>query len=42
MEAVYRGMLADPSGGIAELCASLGLAEAQVREGLIGSSTSTC
>ncbi|MFB6807083.1 LuxR C-terminal-related transcriptional regulator [Streptomyces sp. NPDC056387] len=34
VEAVYRGMLADPSGGVAELCASLGLTETQVRSGL--------
>lgn len=34
VEAVYRGMLADASGGVAELCASLGLTEAQVRHGL--------
>ncbi|GHG29999.1 MULTISPECIES: LuxR C-terminal-related transcriptional regulator [Streptomyces] len=34
VEAVYREMLADPSGGIAELGARLGLAEAQVRESL--------
>ncbi|WP_327735597.1 helix-turn-helix transcriptional regulator [Streptomyces nojiriensis] len=34
VEAVYRGMLADPSGGISELSARLGLTETQVREGL--------
>ncbi|MFF9341542.1 MULTISPECIES: LuxR C-terminal-related transcriptional regulator [unclassified Streptomyces] len=34
VEAVYRGMLADPSGGIAELGARVGLSEAEVREGL--------
>ncbi|MFI9064307.1 hypothetical protein ACIGQE_20950 [Streptomyces sp. NPDC053429] len=34
VEAVYRGMPADPSGGVAELCASLGLTETQVRSGL--------
>ncbi|MEU5152183.1 LuxR C-terminal-related transcriptional regulator [Streptomyces yangpuensis] len=34
VEAVYRGMLADPSGGVAELTARLGLTEVQVREGL--------
>ncbi|MFB7465025.1 LuxR C-terminal-related transcriptional regulator [Streptomyces sp. NPDC056224] len=34
VEAVYRGMLADPSGGVAELSASLGLTETQVRDGL--------
>ncbi|MEU9855363.1 LuxR C-terminal-related transcriptional regulator [Streptomyces sp. NPDC047974] len=34
VEAVYRGMLADPSGGIGELGARLGLAETQVRESL--------
>ncbi|MFE6037819.1 LuxR C-terminal-related transcriptional regulator [Streptomyces sp. NPDC056452] len=33
-EAVYRGVLADPSGGIAELSARLGRTEAQVRAGL--------
>ncbi|MGW0367082.1 helix-turn-helix transcriptional regulator [Streptomyces sp. NPDC002990] len=34
VEAVYRGMLADASGGVAELCVRLGLTEAQVRDGL--------
>ncbi|MFE9799967.1 helix-turn-helix transcriptional regulator [Streptomyces goshikiensis] len=34
VEAVYRGMLGDPSGGVAELGARLGLGEAQVRHGL--------
>ncbi|MFF2777520.1 LuxR C-terminal-related transcriptional regulator [Streptomyces sp. NPDC058052] len=34
VEAVYRGMLADPSGGIAELSTRLGLTETQVRGGL--------
>ncbi|MFE2284563.1 hypothetical protein ACFXDJ_10355 [Streptomyces sp. NPDC059443] len=34
VEAVYRGMLADPSGGVAELCVRIGLAETQVRDGL--------
>lgn len=34
VEAVYRGMLGDPSGGVAELCVSLGLTETQVRSGL--------
>ncbi|MHC6630526.1 helix-turn-helix transcriptional regulator [Streptomyces globosus] len=34
VEAVYRGMLADPSGGVAELGARLGLTEEQVRAGL--------
>ncbi|MFJ6047499.1 LuxR C-terminal-related transcriptional regulator [Streptomyces sp. NPDC092307] len=34
VEAVYRGMLADPSGGVVELCARLGLTETQVRDGL--------
>ncbi|MFF6886048.1 LuxR C-terminal-related transcriptional regulator [Streptomyces sp. NPDC012421] len=34
VEAVYRGMLADPSGGVAELAARLGRTETQVREGL--------
>ncbi|PWK72069.1 regulatory LuxR family protein [Streptomyces sp. CG 926] len=34
VEAVYRGMLADPSGGVVELCVRLGLTETQVRDGL--------
>ncbi|MGW1115957.1 helix-turn-helix transcriptional regulator [Streptomyces tanashiensis] len=34
VEAVYRGMLADPSEGIAELSTRLGLAQTQVRESL--------
>ncbi|MFA7762051.1 LuxR C-terminal-related transcriptional regulator [Streptomyces sp. NPDC048723] len=34
VEAVYRGMLADASGGVAELGARLGLTESQVRDGL--------
>ncbi|MER5726896.1 LuxR C-terminal-related transcriptional regulator [Streptomyces sp. NPDC002138] len=34
VEAVYRGMLADASGGVAELGARLGMPEARVREGL--------
>ncbi|MER7948812.1 LuxR C-terminal-related transcriptional regulator [Streptomyces sp. NPDC096079] len=34
VEAVYRGMLADPSGGVGELSARLGLTQTQVREGL--------
>ncbi|MEU2393702.1 helix-turn-helix transcriptional regulator [Streptomyces sp. NPDC007369] len=34
VEAVYRGMLADPSGGIAELGARLGLTQERVRESL--------
>ncbi|MFE1900490.1 LuxR C-terminal-related transcriptional regulator [Streptomyces yangpuensis] len=34
VEAVYRGMLADPSGGVAELAARLGLTQARVRDGL--------
>ncbi|MEU1285233.1 LuxR C-terminal-related transcriptional regulator [Kitasatospora sp. NPDC005856] len=33
-EAVYREMLADPEGGVAELCERLGLPEAAVREAL--------
>ncbi|MEV6976747.1 LuxR C-terminal-related transcriptional regulator [Kitasatospora sp. NPDC093806] len=33
-EAVYRGMLADPEGGVAELCARLELAEPTVRAAL--------
>ncbi|WP_030023958.1 helix-turn-helix transcriptional regulator [Streptomyces monomycini] len=33
-EAVYRGMLAHPAHGVAELGAQLGLTESQVREGL--------
>ncbi|MFE7593775.1 LuxR C-terminal-related transcriptional regulator [Kitasatospora sp. NPDC057512] len=33
-EAVYRGMLADPEGGVAELCDRLGLPEAAVRAAL--------
>ncbi len=34
VETVYRGMLADPSGGVTDLCLRIGLAEAQVRDGL--------
>ncbi|MCY0934868.1 helix-turn-helix domain-containing protein [Streptomyces sp. H34-S4] len=34
VEVVYRGMLADPSGGVAELCMRIGLTESQVRDGL--------
>ncbi|RKT04580.1 regulatory LuxR family protein [Streptomyces sp. 3211.6] len=34
VEAVYRGMLADPAGGVADLCVRLGMTEAQVRDGL--------
>ncbi|GLX18654.1 MULTISPECIES: helix-turn-helix transcriptional regulator [Streptomyces] len=34
VEAVYREMLADPTGGVAELGARLGMTEAEVREGL--------
>ncbi|MFJ8044017.1 LuxR C-terminal-related transcriptional regulator [Kitasatospora sp. NPDC096147] len=34
VEAVYRGLLADPSGGIAELSAHLGLTQQQVRDSL--------
>ncbi|MEU6167100.1 helix-turn-helix transcriptional regulator [Streptomyces tanashiensis] len=34
VEAVYRGMLAEPSEGIAELSTRLGLTQTQVREGL--------
>lgn len=34
VEAVYRGMLADPSCGVAELCEQLGLDETAVRDGL--------
>ncbi|MFG2983113.1 LuxR C-terminal-related transcriptional regulator [Streptomyces sp. NPDC048258] len=34
VEAVYRGMLADASGGVADLCVRLGLTEIQVRDGL--------
>ncbi|MFE9401819.1 LuxR C-terminal-related transcriptional regulator [Streptomyces sp. NPDC006530] len=33
-EAIYRGMLADPLGGVAELGHRLGLTETEVREGL--------
>ncbi|MFE5810497.1 LuxR C-terminal-related transcriptional regulator [Streptomyces sp. NPDC056491] len=33
-ETVYRGMLADPSGGVEELGRRLGMAESQVREAL--------
>ncbi|ATZ26820.1 LuxR C-terminal-related transcriptional regulator [Streptomyces lavendulae] len=34
VERVYREMLADPTGGVAELGARLGLTEGQVRDGL--------
>ncbi|MEW1636747.1 LuxR C-terminal-related transcriptional regulator [Streptomyces sp. NPDC093801] len=34
VEAVYREMLADPTGGVAELCVRLGMTEGRVREGL--------
>lgn len=34
VEGVYREMLADPTGGVAEMGARLGLAEEQVREAL--------
>ncbi|MFD6939153.1 LuxR C-terminal-related transcriptional regulator [Streptomyces goshikiensis] len=34
VEAVYRGMLAEEPGGIAELCVRLGFTESQVRDGL--------
>ncbi|MFI9274038.1 LuxR C-terminal-related transcriptional regulator [Kitasatospora sp. NPDC052896] len=33
-ESVYRAMLADPTGGVAELCGQLGLSETAVREAL--------